>query len=511
MPKQALESLTESMFYLLMALTQGERCGTEITAFAAEITAGRVKIGPATLYTLLGKFEKEGLIAETSVLGCKRYYQITPAGRAAYTAECTRLQLCLQSAAAAAQALLPPPPCRERSLTTMTKARCKTLWQPIPCPLSDIEGLESWLGDMAAQGLVPVTIGQNFARFRSSQPKAVRYRLNAKPAPETFLESAPGTPDGEERTLAQECGWYYVTAVGDFFLYACEDSDAPELNTDPQVQALSLRYAKRQVFAPAGLLAYWLVTFWVRYAMGVWHTPVIDFVTLGWLSFCYLGLLAAALASVVHNTVLLYRFSARLKRGAEPERHKNWRKGAGRYLVGRVLAALLFVLTIVWTFAGSAMEKSRHGSIPLEDYTAPLPFAALDDYAGQPVALDADAAPAASFVLVQRLPLAPTFIKYEAHGQAGANGLRGALYVEYYECITPQLARTMYREGKTNGLHNFPETVADAANGSIYCRTLVDGNKVLRVLLFQYQEEQIPLQELEAICKSGFAASGKST
>ena len=99
MPKQALESLTESMFYLLMALTQGERCGTEITAFAAEITAGRVKIGPATLYTLLGKFEKEGLIAETSVLGCKRYYQITPAGRAAYTAECTRLQLCLQNAA----------------------------------------------------------------------------------------------------------------------------------------------------------------------------------------------------------------------------------------------------------------------------------------------------------------------------------------------------------------------------------------------------------------------------
>ena len=222
----------------------------------------------------------------------------------------------------------------------MTKARCNPLWQPIPCPLSDIEGLESWLGDMAAQGLVPVTIGQNFARFRCSQPKAVRYRLNAKPMPETFLESAPGTPDGEERALAQECGWYYVTAVGDFFLYACEDSDAPELNTDPQVQALSLRYAKRQVFAPAGLLAYWLVTFWVRYAMGVWHTPVIDFVELGWLSFCYLGLLAAALVSVVHNTVLLYRFSARLTRGAEPERHKNWRKGAGRYLVGRVLAAL---------------------------------------------------------------------------------------------------------------------------------------------------------------------------
>ena len=39
----------------------------------------------------------------------------------------------------------------------------------------------------------------------------------------------------------------------------------------------------------------------------------------------------------------------------------------------------------------------------------------------------------------------------------------------------------------------------------------IKGEEVLRVLLFQYQEEQIPLQELEAICKSGFAASGNST
>ena len=245
--------------------------------------------------------------------------------------------------------------------------------------------------------------------------------------------------------------------------------------------------------------------------MGVWHTPVIDFVELGWLSFCYLGLLAAALASVVHNTVLLYRFSARLTRGAEPERHKNWRKGAGRYLVGRVLAALLFVLTIVWTFAGSAMEKAGTAAFRWKITPLPCRLPPWTITPGSPPRWMPTPPPAASFVLVQRLPLAPTFIKYEAHGQAGANGLRGALYVEYYECITPQLAQTMYREGKTNGLHNFPETAADAANGFIYCRTLVDSNKVLRVLLFQYQEEQIPLQELEAICKSGFAASGEST
>ena len=98
MPKQALESLTESMFYLLMALTQGERCGTEITAFAAEITAGRVKIGPATLYTVLAKLESEGYIEETEVEGRKRTYRITEKGRGAYRAELRRLQTMAEDA-----------------------------------------------------------------------------------------------------------------------------------------------------------------------------------------------------------------------------------------------------------------------------------------------------------------------------------------------------------------------------------------------------------------------------
>ena len=100
--------LTEPMFYVLMSFLKRDMCGTEITEFVARKTRDRVRLGPGTLYTLLGKFEKEGLIAETSVLGCKRYYQITPAGRAAYTAECTRLQLCLQNAAAAAQGAFAP-------------------------------------------------------------------------------------------------------------------------------------------------------------------------------------------------------------------------------------------------------------------------------------------------------------------------------------------------------------------------------------------------------------------
>ena len=43
MAKKALENLTESMFYILMAFSQGEKCGVDVTDFINQITDGRVK------------------------------------------------------------------------------------------------------------------------------------------------------------------------------------------------------------------------------------------------------------------------------------------------------------------------------------------------------------------------------------------------------------------------------------------------------------------------------------
>ena len=98
MPKKAMEILTESMFYVLMSLTKGDRCGTDIADDVEKITGGRVIIGPATLYTLLGKFEKEKLIREVRIDGRKRTYCLTAKGRDAYYAELERLMLCVRNA-----------------------------------------------------------------------------------------------------------------------------------------------------------------------------------------------------------------------------------------------------------------------------------------------------------------------------------------------------------------------------------------------------------------------------
>lgn len=98
MPKKAMEILTESMFYVLMAFSKGPMCGIDVADFIEKRTKGRVLIGPATLYTILGKFEKEKWIKETEVEGRKRTYCITEKGLTAYKQEVNRLQQCVQDA-----------------------------------------------------------------------------------------------------------------------------------------------------------------------------------------------------------------------------------------------------------------------------------------------------------------------------------------------------------------------------------------------------------------------------
>lgn len=98
MPKKAMEVLTESMFYVLMAFCSGPLCGIDAADFIERRTGGRIQMGPATLYTILAKFEREKYIREVAVDGRKRTYCITEKGRQAYQAELARLRQCVADA-----------------------------------------------------------------------------------------------------------------------------------------------------------------------------------------------------------------------------------------------------------------------------------------------------------------------------------------------------------------------------------------------------------------------------
>lgn len=99
MPKKQLDTLTESMYYALIALLT-PRCGIEITEFVMELTKGRVRLVPGTLYTMLSKFESEEMIQEIQVEGRKRTYVITERGKRMLKDEYQRLKLMIEEGTA---------------------------------------------------------------------------------------------------------------------------------------------------------------------------------------------------------------------------------------------------------------------------------------------------------------------------------------------------------------------------------------------------------------------------
>lgn len=90
MPREKFKTLTEQMFYVLLALME-ECCGMDIMEKVSQITAGRVKVGSGTLYNLLEQFSEEGIIAETKTEGRRRSYILTEKGRELLYREYNRL------------------------------------------------------------------------------------------------------------------------------------------------------------------------------------------------------------------------------------------------------------------------------------------------------------------------------------------------------------------------------------------------------------------------------------
>lgn len=91
MAREQLQTLTEPMYYILLALTQ-ECCGVDIMARVKALSHGRVTVGPGTLYAMLAKFEEKGIIRPTVFTTRRKSYIITDEGRKELEKEYARLK-----------------------------------------------------------------------------------------------------------------------------------------------------------------------------------------------------------------------------------------------------------------------------------------------------------------------------------------------------------------------------------------------------------------------------------
>lgn len=245
-----------------------------------------------------------------------------------------------------------------------------------PCPAYDIPAMESWLEDMAARGLhlIPDGFFGLFATFEEGAPKRERFRLEPT-ATNGGLFSNDYDPEDEAVQLLRQMGWVYRARRGQFHIYSSDDPHAPELNTDPQVQAVTMAALTSHLWK---ILRNTLIlsVFWLLFYFG--STLVSLTVGLGtWRVGLLLGLLLWDLGRRITELVTLHRYRCRLRDGQPLPRRG---KGSGkRYLISGAVRKVLWVAVIAALIGHMASMVTEEHHISLNEYTDPLPFPTLQE------------------------------------------------------------------------------------------------------------------------------------
>ncbi len=320
-------------------------------------------------------------------------------------------------------------------------------WRPFPCPDYDLEGTESWLQAMAAKGWLLRESFAGLAGFTQGAPDAVRYRLNATRG--SVLDGDWAAPDGEEKALSAAAGWHYVCARGKFFIYACDDAAAPELHTDPAVQALQLERLRRDAWASVGSGLFFAAIYPLLWLPGkIWRI----FAALPQYLSGLVLVSAIGLTVALCRAFYLWGLSRRLRGGQAPVRGARQRR-RGRRLQGlQAMETMVLLLFVAALFARRGVPTAQ----PLPEYTDPLPFATLADLAGGgTVEWEPEDRYIHNTVTVSHTLTAPAVYELEQHAavrQEGQPVLSGGLYVDYYETRWEWLAKGVARDLRADWL-----------------------------------------------------------
>jgi DNA-binding PadR family transcriptional regulator len=87
--------MTEAMYYVLLALMRPNH-GYQLMHAITEVSKDRLKMGPGTLYGVLSRMQKDGLILLAEDDGRRKTYQITPEGEHALRIEYGRLKALIE-------------------------------------------------------------------------------------------------------------------------------------------------------------------------------------------------------------------------------------------------------------------------------------------------------------------------------------------------------------------------------------------------------------------------------
>lgn len=374
----------------------------------------------------------------------------------------------------------------------------------IPCADYDIEGLQSYFEEMAAKGLHLKKDGifAYFASFERGEPREARYRMDVKEKRNSIMDDDNGRPTDEQIELCGELGWEYVDSIDVFHVFRTYDASAPELNTDAALQSIAAKRVVRSQIDSVLVLCFWLLIYPVLKLDGLllptMFTVGTDVMLLAFI--IDIWWIVGSIARLIY----LSRIKKRLEAGESIVRRVK--RSSVRYIAPRIAFAVLAAATVCLFI--TRWSEANSGRIPLEEYAGELPFATIADIVpgeyerlGFPVT---DGIQTRSDILA---PVVIDFREYAAVTVSGGKAFSGGLLIDYYETVSPRLARATAEELLLNAKlkrHYTPIELADvgADMQAAYCDEvhmptviLQKGNRVIKATLYQTGEYTVSMDE----------------
>ena len=222
-------------------------------------------------------------------------------------------------------------------------AETKYRYRIPPCPAYDIPGMESWLEDLAAKGLHLSKDGffGLLTSFEEGPPKKERFRLEPTDR-KGGLFSEEYDPEDEQLQLLHQMGWTYRARRGQFHIYSSDDPGAPELNTDPQVQAVTMsaltQFLRKKVTNALFTTLLYLILYFGDILISstlLLGTPLVLLLA---------GLMLWDLGCSLKALMVLVRWRNQLRQGQPLPHRSDYRRSGWRYLTTEFLRKTLWIV-----------------------------------------------------------------------------------------------------------------------------------------------------------------------
>ncbi|MGB4658580.1 MAG: DUF2812 domain-containing protein [Mobilitalea sp.] len=208
--------------------------------------------------------------------------------------------------------------------------------------LYNIGMLESWLSDMAQDGLVLKRVGFSKCSFRETEACKMEYRI----------EIDSQSMSKERIELYQQCGWDFVCTYREIHVFCAPASgELIEIHTDPKEQSYTLKKVIKKLRISNIILLVCIVFMIVDniFLLSIGNTPYLNFLELGWQSVISTFVMLLVIMLTVHQSNDSILLKKMLTEGKPIDHHANWKKGIKLSKAAYGISVFFCLLTLIQT------------------------------------------------------------------------------------------------------------------------------------------------------------------